>query len=68
MSALDADLITTGDGAFPGFVSAGTVFDAPGQLRFEGGVLYGNLDADPASEFAIALPGVAAPNLLGIVP
>ena len=67
LSAIDADHTTNGNGSFQGFVAAGAAFDAPGQLRFEDGVLYGNLDADADPEFAIALPGVVALDLSDLV-
>ena len=59
LSLLDANTTTAGDDAF----AAGLVasFTAPGQLKFQDGVLSGNMDADPGTvEFRIVLTGVTA--------
>jgi Ca2+-binding RTX toxin-like protein len=61
LSVIDANTGAAGNQAFS-FI-AGSAFsatNAAGQLRFEGGVLYGSTDADADAEFAIALTGVGA--------
>jgi Ca2+-binding RTX toxin-like protein len=62
MSRIDADAVTAGDQAFVFIGSAAFSADATAQLRYEGGVVYGSVDADSDAEFAIALTG--APALL----
>jgi Ca2+-binding RTX toxin-like protein len=47
----------TADDAFAFIDTA--AFSGAGQLRFENGVLYGNVDADLAADFQISLTGVA---------
>lgn len=57
--AIDADSTIDEDQSFDLLIGAREAFDAPGQLRFSGGVLYGNTDYDAAPELSIALSGVA---------
>ena len=58
LSAIDADTATQANDAFAATLV--NAFTAPGQLRFTGGVLFGNTDADAATaEFAIVLTGVS---------
>jgi Ca2+-binding RTX toxin-like protein len=62
LSAIDAN-IGNGTGsneAFAGFISGTSSFTRAGQLKFAGGILYGNTDADADAEFSIALTGVTA--------
>jgi len=42
-------------------------FSAANQLRFEAGVLYGNVNADPAADFQIAMTGVNATGANALV-
>ncbi|MFB9971672.1 M10 family metallopeptidase C-terminal domain-containing protein [Pseudoroseomonas cervicalis] len=58
LSGIDADLTQPGDQAFTLLLSGS--LSAPGQLVFLDGVLYGNVDADPAADFQIAMPGVGS--------
>ena len=58
LSAIDADTAMAGKQAFTGLIAAHEAFSQAGQLRLEAGVLYGNIDADAAAEFSIALTGV----------
>lgn len=60
LSTLNANSATKVNEAFKGLISSGATFSAAGQLKFNGGVLYGNTDADSAAEFAIVLNGVAS--------
>jgi serralysin len=65
LSAIDACEDIPGDQAFSGFVSR--PFSAPGQLRYQNGVLYGNTDADKEAEFAIELVGAPLLTLGSVV-
>ncbi|MFC3123592.1 M10 family metallopeptidase C-terminal domain-containing protein [Pseudoroseomonas globiformis] len=58
LSGIDANLSVAGDQAF--IFIGGAAFTAAAQLRFADGVLYGNVDADLAYDFEIAMPGVVA--------
>ncbi|MND73706.1 Bifunctional hemolysin/adenylate cyclase precursor [compost metagenome] len=60
LSALDANTGTLANDAFSAVIGSTSAFTAAGQLKFNGGVLYGNTDADTAAEFAIQLTGVTA--------
>jgi Ca2+-binding RTX toxin-like protein len=58
LSTIDAMVgAGTDDDAFTFIDTA--AFSGAGQLRFENGVLYGNVDADLGADFQIALTGVA---------
>lgn len=59
LSTLDADTATAGNDAFSSLIGAASTFTTPGQLRFAGGILYGNTDLDAAAEFSIKLAGVS---------
>ena len=59
LSALDANTATVNDDAFSGFIASGAEFTSAGQLMMSNGVLYGNTDADSATEFAIKLTGIS---------
>ncbi|WP_419895833.1 calcium-binding protein [Roseomonas sp. USHLN139] len=58
LSGIDADLTTPGDQAF--ILSPTGSITAAGQLVFGDGILYGNVDADLAPDFEIALTGVTS--------
>ena len=60
LSHIDPDAATAGDQAFTFIGSAPFTTGAEAQLRFAGGVLYGDIDNDTGAELAIALPNVAA--------
>ena len=62
LSLLDANTALDGDQGFTFIGSAAFSADATGQLRYEGGVVYGSVDADAAAEFVVTLAG--APPLL----
>lgn len=59
VSTMDANTLVVGNQAFT-FIGA-AAFTAAGQLRYSGGMLQGNMDADMSSEFEVALAG--APSL-----
>jgi Ca2+-binding RTX toxin-like protein len=59
-SAIDANSSTTAADAFTGFISSTASFTVGGQLKFVGGVLYGNTDSDATAEFAVQLVGVSS--------
>ena len=59
LRAIDADTLHAGNQAFD-FVGALGFSGAAGQLRFQGGILSGDLNGDRAADFEIALPGVAS--------
>ncbi len=65
--AIDANSATASNEAFTQLLGAGVAFTAPGQLRFAGGILYGNVDADAQAEFSIQLTGVTALSLSDFV-
>ncbi len=59
LASLDANAATSANEAFSAaFVAASAAFTAAGQLKFAGGVLYGNTDSDADAEFALQLTGV----------
>jgi serralysin len=60
LASLDANTLLAGDQAFA-FIGS-TVLSGAGQLRYDGGVLYGSTDSDRDAEFAIQLVG--SPPLL----
>jgi Ca2+-binding RTX toxin-like protein len=57
VSRIDANVALEGNQAFTFIGSAAFGADATGQLRYEGGIVYGSVDADADAEFAIALTG-----------
>lgn len=63
LSAIDANTATAGDDAFAALIGAKAAFTAAGQLKFTGGILYGNTDSDASAEFSIALTGVSSLSL-----
>jgi len=68
LSRIDADGSTSADEAFGSLtLVTGGGFSAPGQLRFAGGVLYGNTDMDAEAEFAIVLTGVTTLSLQDLI-
>lgn len=60
LSGIDADTVTASNQAFSYIGAADFSADATGELRLEGGVLYGSTDADADAEFAIEVVGVTA--------
>lgn len=58
LQRVDANRETPDDDAFSVLLESDEVFTATGQLRFEDGVLYGNVDDDAQADFAIELTGV----------
>ena len=60
LSTIDANTSLAGDQAFA-FVSSFTA--TAGQVRYSGGIVYLNTDADTAAEFEIALMGVVPASL-----
>jgi ELWxxDGT repeat protein len=67
LSTLDANSATVVNDAFTGLIGSAANFSAAGQLKFSGGVLYGNIDADGAAEFAVVLNGVASFSLTDLL-
>lgn len=67
LSTLDANSALAGNQSFSFIGNADFSGNATGQLRFEGGALYGSVDADTTAEFVIKLAGVdtlSAANLV----
>ncbi|MCE3271203.1 MAG: hypothetical protein K0S57_1600 [Ramlibacter sp.] len=60
LSGIDADTATARNQAFSYIGAADFSADATGELRLEGGILYGSTDADADAEFAIEVVGVTA--------
>lgn len=60
LSGIDANTGAAGNNVFTKLMFSGN-FTAAGQLKYVGGVLYGNVDGDAQAEFAIQLSG--APTL-----
>jgi Ca2+-binding RTX toxin-like protein len=60
VSRIDANTALDGNQAFTFIGAAAFGGDATGQLRYEGGVLYGSVDADADAEFALVLTGTPA--------
>jgi uncharacterized delta-60 repeat protein len=67
LSAIDANAATAANDAFTGFIASTAAFTAAGQLKFVGGVLYGNTDADADPEFAIQLTGITQLSTADVV-
>ncbi len=63
LTDIDANTVATGNQAFSWIGSS--AFTAAGQLRYAGGVLQGNTDADAAAEFEIQLVGTPALSVGG---
>lgn len=59
LSAIDANVFVTGNQAFT-LISSTAAFSAAGQVKFAGGVLYGDITGDQTADFEIALTGVTA--------
>lgn len=60
LSTLDANTATAANDAFTSVIGSTAAFGVAGQLKFVGGVLYGNTDADSTAEFAIQLVGITS--------
>lgn len=58
LSSIDANTAVSGNQAFKTVIGSTSAFTYAGQLRMNNGVLYGNIDADSAAEFAISLVGI----------
>ncbi len=63
LTTIDANALVTGNQAFSWIGS--NAFTAAGQLRYAGGLLQGNTDADAAAEFEIRLVGAPALSVGG---
>ncbi|MEY4979155.1 MAG: hypothetical protein RLZZ352_1425 [Pseudomonadota bacterium] len=61
LSTIDANTSLAGDQAFA-FVTSFTA-STPGQVRYDGGIVYLNTDADVDAEYEIALTGVVPASL-----
>lgn len=59
LATIDANPKVSGNNAFTKLFNSNTAFTAPGQLKFTGGILYGNTDSDSAAEFSIQLTGIS---------
>lgn len=57
--AIDANVFTAGNQAFK-LISSTAAFSAAGQVKFSGGVLYGEVTGDQTADFEIALTGITA--------
>lgn len=61
LSTMDANTVEDGDQAFSSTILTSGAFTQVGQLKFVGGILYGNTDSDfSTTEFEIQLTGVKA--------
>ncbi|MEJ5990430.1 M10 family metallopeptidase C-terminal domain-containing protein [Ramlibacter sp. PS3R-8] len=60
LAGIDADTGTAANDAFRYIGAADFSADATGELRLEGGILYGSTDEDAAAEFSIEVVGVTA--------
>lgn len=58
LSGIDSNPLVSGNNSFKQQFVTGS-FTAPGQLKFSGGILYGNIDGDSSPEFSIQLTGIA---------
>jgi Ca2+-binding RTX toxin-like protein len=67
LSKLDANTAASGDNAFTQVIGSTAAFTAAGQLKLNGGVLYGNIDTDADAEFAIQLVGVTSASLADFI-
>ena len=63
LSGLDANSGAVGNQAFTTLSSSSASFSAAGQLKYVGGILYGNTDGDSSAEFAISLTGAPVVSL-----
>jgi Ca2+-binding RTX toxin-like protein len=59
LSSIDANVYATGDQAFK-LISSSKAFTDAGQIKLNGGVLYGEVTGDGSADFAITLTGVTA--------
>jgi Ca2+-binding RTX toxin-like protein len=59
LSAIDANVFVTGNQAFT-LISSTAAFSAAGQVKFAGGVLYGEVTGDQTADFEIALTGITS--------
>lgn len=64
---LDANITTPTDDAFNMIIGPGVAFNQAGQLKFENGLLYGNVNNDNEADFAIELTGIAYLSLDNLV-
>jgi hypothetical protein len=64
LSIIDANSLVAGNQTFTYIGSA--AFTAAGQLRYAGGILQGNTDADAAAELEIQLVGAPALTVGGV--
>jgi serralysin len=60
LSGIDANAATAANEGFRFMGGRAFTANATGQLRLEGGILYGSTDADAAAEFTIEVVGVTA--------
>lgn len=67
LSWLDANMLTAGDDAFTEIVGVDDNFTRGGQLKFENGVLYVNMNEDYDPEFVIQLIGISSLSLSDFV-
>lgn len=63
LAGLDANTGVAGNQAFSSLIASTATFSAAGQLKYVGGILYGNTDADASAEFAISLTGAPVVSL-----
>ncbi|MGA4452998.1 calcium-binding protein [Pseudomonas fortuita] len=67
LSKLDANTATIANDAFHTIFNGAANFTAAGQLKFDGGILYGNTNSDSNPEFAIQITGVTSMALSDFV-
>jgi Ca2+-binding RTX toxin-like protein len=59
LRAIDANLLLAGNDIFE-FIGAQAFSGGAGELRYDGGIISGNIDGDLAAEFEISLANAAA--------
>ena len=67
LAGIDANTAVAGNQAFTGFIAASKAFTKAGQMKFSGGVVYGNTDSDAAAEFAVTVTGVGGLSVADFV-
>lgn len=67
LSGLDANTGVAGNQAFTSLIAGSAAFSAAGQLKYVGGILYGNTDADASAEFALSLTGAPVLSLTDFI-
>lgn len=67
LSGLDANTGVAGNQDFTALIASNAAFTAAGQLKYVGGILYGNTDGDASAEFALSLTGAPVLSLTDFI-